>query len=375
MGAIQQRMIRKLKKVLCLLLLICYASYAYAQYTPVLLTLKRESPAVKSFDFYVLDVEDSRKIPGARIGNVISLGKDSPLLLPSKAEKELYQYWNGAAPYKNDKLLPVYITIKHLEVSEKRIASNGVAGQAKLSVSFRWYRNMQPVELTAFDVGASYTRPETSLVYTQIIPQLLDQALANFNKWMKLNTGKNPALSRNIVLVFKEITNSKNTDTVFYHPARPLVWDDFRAKNFRPGSRYAAAVFSSFAYEGYSYTKGEDMILEIGLKVFMVKDNSWARPESRDDSTLRHEQLHFDLTRIVAERFKDRLRKADLTIEDHDSEIQYQFLETFREINEEQQKYDIGTGHGLQAGAQADWDRKISAQIKEIYPSKSQPAF
>ncbi|MNL35691.1 hypothetical protein D3C87_1577340 [compost metagenome] len=108
-------------------------------------------------------------------------------------------------------------------------------------------------------------------------------------------------------------------------------------------------------------------MVEIGLKTFMVKSMSWGRPESRDAGTLRHEQIHFDITRLVVEKFKERLRKAELTFEDYDSEIQYQFLEAFREMNHDQEQYDGETGHGLNAGVQAAWDKKIAQQIEALY--------
>jgi hypothetical protein len=69
----------------------------------------------------------------------------------------------------------------------------------------------------------------------------------------------------------------------------------------------------------------------------------------------------------VVEKFKERLRKAELTIDDYDSEIQYQFLESFREMNRDQEQYDEETGHGLNATAQAAWDEKIARQIEAIY--------
>ena len=102
----------------------------------------------------------------------------------------------------------------------------------------------------------------------------------------------------------------------------------------------------------------------------MVKSMSWGLPEAKNAGTLRHEQLHFDITRMVVERFKKRLLSGDLTIEDYDSEIQYQFLESFREMNTEQEAYDGATGHGLNAAAQAEWDRKVSKEISSIYSAQ-----
>lgn len=358
-----------IKGLLLSLLLVFTFSCAYCQQDKIVLNLTKESTALfKNYKFYIEDVEDQRISPGAGLGKVIALGKEVPVVFPAKADRELYNYWTFSAPKKEQTWLPLYISIKELSVNEKRVAPNKVTGEIKLSVKFRWYRNMQPVELTSYQTGASYTRPEREYEYQRLVKQLVDQSLAHFQKWMTTNSGKNPALARSLQLVFKEITKTDaNSDTVFYSPKRPLVWDDFKVRNGKPGSRYAAAVFTSFGYEGRSYPREDDLVVEIGLKIFMVKSMSWGRPEARNASTLRHEQIHFDITRLVVEKFKERLRKADLTIEDYDSEIQYQFLEAFRQMNDDQEQYDGETGHGLNGAAQAAWDRKIAEQISAVY--------
>ncbi|MCE6992192.1 hypothetical protein [Dyadobacter sp. CY323] len=357
-----------LKCILHLFLIVLVAYPAYSQQDKLVLNLFKEPAALfKSYKFFIQEVEDKRNIPGANLGKVIAFGKEVPVMLPGKAEKELYDYWSFAAPKKEQNYLPLYVTIKEFSINEKRVAPNKVTGDMKLTLKFRWYRNMQPVELTTFQTSATFSRPEQTFDYEKLVKQLLDQSMTHFHKWMTSNAGKNPALAKGILLVFKELNAASDDDTVFYSPKRPLVWDDFKGRSGRPGSRNAAAVFTSFSYEGNSYPKDDKLIVEIGLKVFMVKSMSWGRPESRNASTLRHEQIHFDITRLVVEKFKDQLRKADLTVEDYDSEIQYQFLEAFRQMNYDQEAYDGETGHGLDAGAQAAWDKKVAAQIAQVY--------
>jgi len=342
--------------------------FSFAQITPEIITLSKDPSAVIRMNkFYIEDVEDKRKIKGALLGKIVMLGKEKPAALATPADKELNSYWSNAAPKRNEKLLPVTVTIKDLQLIERRLGPNRVAGDIKLEVTFRWHRNMTPVELTNYQTSATYTRPEKEYDQAKLIKQMLDQALVHFQKWMTTNAGKNPALARNLKIVFNEINSTDKADTVFYSVKRPLIWSDFQGHKNRPGSRYAAAVFTSFAYEGHSYPKDDDLILEINLKIFMVKSMSWALADAKNAGTLRHEQLHFDVTRIVVERFKKRLEEADLTIEDYDSEIQYQFLEAFREMNTEQEAYDSATGHGLNNAAQAEWDRKISKEITSIY--------
>ncbi|OJV14367.1 MAG: hypothetical protein BGO21_16685 [Dyadobacter sp. 50-39] len=356
------------KSISLIFLLVIAINPLLAQQDRSIVTLTKDPAGLfKSYKFFIQNVEDQRPQPGASVGKVIALGKEVPAVFAVKAESELFSYWSYLAPKKPDTYLPLYITIKELSVTEKRVGPNRVTGEVRLNVRFRWYRDMQPVELSGYQTAANYTRPETAFTHDKLIKQLLDQALTSFQKWMTTNAGKTPSLARNLVLTFKEINHAASEDTVFYSPKRPLIWDDFKVRSAKPGSRYAAAVFTSFGYEGRSYPKDDDLVVEIGLKTFMVKSMSWGRPESRNAGTLRHEQIHFDITRLVVEKFKERLRKAELTIEDYDSEIQYQFLEAFREMNRDQEQYDGETGHGLNAAAQAAWDRKVAQQIEALY--------
>jgi hypothetical protein len=352
-------------------LLMLLSSQGNAQQDKVVLNLKQDNaPLVRQNQFYIEDIEDRRKSQGSVLGNVIVFGKDTPLFLNKTVEKELLMYWTNAAPRKNQAYLPLYITVKEFSLNEKRAAPNRVTGEAKLSVSFRWYRNMQPVDLTSFQTTVTFQRTERDYDHSKLITQMLDQSITHFQKWMTSNVGKTPALARNLILTFKEIRGSNEGDTVFYDPKRPLIWNDFRGKSSKPGTRFAAAVFTSFAYEGKSYPQGVDLVVEIGLKTFMVKSMSWANENAKNASTIRHEQLHFDVTRMVVDRFRQRLEKAELTIEDFDSEIQYQFLEAFREMNNEQEKYDGESAHGLNTAGQAKWDKFVSEEIDRIYSTQ-----
>jgi hypothetical protein len=55
-----------------------------------------------------------------------------------------------------------------------------------------------------------------------------------------------------------------------------------------------------------------------------------------------------------------------LTIEDYDSIIQYQYLESFREMNRLQEAYDDDTNSGRSPTAQYKWQRNIAEAITAI---------
>lgn len=328
---------------------------------------KEKIPLKYGKSYYLLDVLDKRPNKPKQLGNVFLFGKSVPLTLSQSLDKALFEHWDYSLKSKDEESLPLEIQLDELSVNERKVTPNKIAGEMKVKVTFLWTRNEMPIFLTGYSSGSTYTRPETAYDHEALLRRLLDGAIRQFDQWYGLNDKKNPLLARGFKLVLKDVVPADQSDTVFYQPEKKLTWYDFQGKSNRPGSKYAAAVFSSMAYEGSSRMADNYLQATISLNVFMVRSMSWGRDEARNNYTLAHEQTHFDITRIVAERFKERLKKLDLTIEDYDSQIQYEFLEAFREMNTEQEKYDGETRHGLNTEAQAAWTRKVSAEIGRIY--------
>lgn len=155
------------------------------------------------------------------------------------------------------------------------------------------------------------------------------------------------------------------SDTIFYHASRPLRWSDFQAE--APGTRRSAAVsYSSFAYEGSSLRKKDTLILNLTLQVFFIKSSSWSTPIAMDAEGLAHEQLHFDITWLVALRFQQKIRTMPLSLDDYDSMIQYEYLESFREMNRLQEAYDRDTNHGMNAAVQEQWRRNVRDALNTL---------
>ncbi len=329
---------------------------------------KKEKISLKyGKSYYLLDVLDKRPNKPNQLGNVFLFGKSVPLTSGQSLDKALFEHWNYSLKSKDEDSLPLEIQLDEVSVSERKVGPNKIAGEMKVRLTFRWTRNKVPLFLTSFSSGSTYTRPETAYDHASLLQRLLDGGIRQFDQWYGLNDKKNALLARGFRLVLKDVVPADQSDTVFYKPEKKLTWYDFQGKSNRPGSKYAAAVYSSMSYEGGSQMVDNYIQANISLKVFMVRSMSWGRDEARNNYTLAHEQTHFNITRIIAERFKERMKKLDLTIEDYDSQIQYEFLEAFREMNREQEKYDGETRHGLNTEAQAEWNKKVQAEIARIY--------
>ena len=318
--------------------------------------------------FYILDVVDKRTVK-AKLGTIIEFGAPKSLQFDNRLERVLYSYWSISTPGRSGDPIPLEINIKKWEITEKKIAPNKISGEFEAEIAFGWTRNFVPIELTTYTAKTSYTRSETTYSHTAMMEKMADNAYLFIDKWIKENTGKTPKLVNKLTLVVRERIPRDSEDSVYYRPTRPLTWNDFRGTSANPTSRFAAAVFTSWSYEGIASVKGRELELIVHLNVFMVKSMSWSKPEARNDYTLRHEQLHFDITRMVAHRYKTKLESLNLSFEDYDSQLQYEFIESFREMNQVQKKYDAETQHGTARGEQARWDKEISAEMSRINAS------
>ncbi|SMO83654.1 DUF922 domain-containing protein [Solitalea koreensis] len=161
------------------------------------------------------------------------------------------------------------------------------------------------------------------------------------------------------------VNNSKKEvgDTVFYSFDRPLSWNDFSGKS-RSQNNNAAMSFTGFGYQARISSREDTLRIRIEIMVYFQKSASWVLSGYHTDYVLAHEQLHFDIARIAAENFKNKLKvREDFNYQDADSIMQYEYLEAYREMNKLQDAYDTETRHGLDKEAQAKWQKKVKAEV------------
>jgi hypothetical protein len=85
----------------------------------------------------------------------------------------------------------------------------------------------------------------------------------------------------------------------------------------------------------------------------------------RDLQLLEHEQLHFDLAEAVARKIRARFGDfTDACADPHGTDaVREMIVRADRELQEEQQRYDRETSHGLDARTQDQWRRRIRSLL------------
>lgn len=352
---------------LLLLLVFFYAKATGIATNVEPLVLRAEKLPFTPREFYIADIVDDRSDRKAVVYllPVGGAGKPQAVDLQGGAPAALRTFIQKSLPA-DKSLRPIIIRLKELQVKETPAAAGRVAGNVSVIMSFEMEREGEAVPLLQYKGGGRYERSATRNEVTEpAMRQSIVEALRYLNTWMDREANTNPRLAKGIKVSFTDHAASADQDTVFYDPNRPLNWNDFQA-DVNKTSRFSATVFPSFAYEGETEVRDGIIHLNLDMKVYVLKSSSWVKEDAKDPYGLNHEQRHFDIVKLVSERFKQKIKPEDLSLADYNSNIQYHFIESFREMNQLQDQYDTETRHGLDKAAQDSWNQRLDKELKAM---------
>lgn len=352
---------------LLLLLVFFYAKAIGIANSVEPLVLRAEKLPFTPKEFYVANVIDDRSdrkavaylllVGGAGKVQAVDLQGGAPTALHTFIQKSLLA---------DKSMRPITIRLKELQVKEMPVAAGRVAGNISVIMSFEMEREGETVPLLQYKGGGRYERPATRNEVTEpALRQSIVEALRYLNTWMDREANINPRLAKGIKVSFTDYSTPADQDTVFYDPNRPLTWNDFKA-DVNKTSRFSATVFPSFAYEGETEVRDGIIHLNLNMKVYVLKSSSWVKENAQDPYGLNHEQRHFDIVKLVSELLKQKIKPEELSLADYNSNIQYLFIESFREMNQLQDQYEAETRHGLDKAAQDSWNQRLDKELKAM---------
>lgn len=266
--------------------------------------------------------------------------------------------------FKNKELKPVVITLKEYSIKETITANGSVDGQVKLRLSFSLLKEYGLAHLLDYQGGLHYVRANNSSeINERDLKAIVKSGLSYFDNWMDTYADSDEKLASTVSLRFSDFQDEAEGDTIYYSSSRPLKWSDFQSKN-RPKGNYAAMVMPGLAYEVDAKLVKGNIQVNIAVKAFLPKSMCWVGHDARTAYTLNHEQRHFDVAKIIAERFKQQLLSKKLNPDNYEAAINMQYLDAYREMNAMQKAYDHETRHGIDQLAQSMWNLKIDKQLK-----------
>lgn len=151
-------------------------------------------------------------------------------------------------------------------------------------------------------------------------------------------------------------------ETILWEKDRRLTWEDFKGT---PNNNRAAAITASGLTYRFSTVKKDNQVVRVDFKVssFFYPQKSWYIPAICDSITLKHEQLHFDITEVFAEKFRKRLAKTTFT-NNVKAEVKIIYDEINVALQKFQNKYDLETDFSRNRENQANWNQKIDSLLR-----------
>ncbi|SDP18028.1 hypothetical protein SAMN05428975_0595 [Mucilaginibacter sp. OK268] len=353
-----------------LLLFIILASSPVLKAQKVIgpLVLNNERLPITAKEFYVAGITDNRADRNA-VAWLLPPGPGNPekytVDLKGGALASIKQFVTAALP--PDKTLrPIIIHIEQFRLDETALPGNHVEGKVKVSLSFYLQKDDQNIHLTNYNGSAGYNRHINQEVDIEmVLRHALEYSLTFFNTWINKEAGTNIKLARDVKITFTDYTEQTEGDTIYYSPKRPLQWDDFKATPLR-NSRFGAEVLPSIGYDEDVEVSKSIIHVHLSTKAFVPKSACWVKDDSKNAYSLNHEQRHFDIVKIIIERFKQKLKAEKLPVDNYDGPINVDYLESYHEMNVMQEQYDAETAHGMNVAVQEQWNKKIDKELKVV---------
>jgi len=358
----------------CILLLILafliFPAFRFAAAQTGNIILKDEQIPITPKEFYIANVTDERDNRSAVAfillpANITGQAKAYPVDLQGGALIAIKQFIDRNLP-RDTAYRPITIGLKKFMVTESALTGGRVEGHVAVVMSFGMARgDDETVHLLDYKGNATYTRntgPPQEIEPT--LRHILENGLIYLNTWMDRQASANIKLAKAVKLSFTDYEEKPEGDTIYYSVKRPLTWDDFQSKI--PGGSYDAEVYPTIGYEEHTGVAKSVINVDLAIKVSLPKSASWVRDGRRNDYNLNHEQRHYDIAKIAAGHFIQKLNSENLTVGNYEGIINFEYLEAYREMNNLQKQYDDETRHGSDESAQQRWNERIDGELKKV---------
>ncbi len=343
-----------------------FALYAFAWTGSI--TLKDEPLNFKPADYYVANVFDERSKKNG-VAQLITLLPGNKLVTSTQQLDLQGGVAVGISKFISHNMLQdkstkaVNIVVKEFQLTEIPLGATRVDGQLKLRFAFGLEKDYGTQPLVEYKGGLHYVRSLNAAVDVEAyLRSSIKGSLQFFNNWMQTNHTENAKLAQNVKIIFTDYTEKPEGDTIYYAANRPLSWKDFQGK-IPHNTPYAAGVMPSIGYNQHAKVVNGTIVVYIDMKTSLPKSTCWAHPFAKDDYNLNHEQRHFDIARIIAGQFKQKILAQQLTPDNYEAIINMQYLDSYRDLYEMQKAYDKETGNGTRQQLQQEWNEKIDRQL------------
>jgi hypothetical protein len=156
----------------------------------------------------------------------------------------------------------------------------------------------------------------------------------------------------------QENTSNLSDDLIEWSKENRLQWKDYKLRNLKRRNDGMAITTVRISARGYL----EEEVPDFVVKAIFVKSDSWTS-DSTDMALLSHEQLHFDIGELYAQKI--RLKIDELKAEGELSAKVYRgainnLITLFKAYSGQ---YDNETNHGTNRERQLVWEKRMNKLI------------
>jgi hypothetical protein len=148
---------------------------------------------------------------------------------------------------------------------------------------------------------------------------------------------------------------------LIWSDSEPLKWSDFQGE---PNTYSKTAALTSSGIQ-LAKTKSGDSLYFI-INSYFDKRKSWVNSGVKNDYILNHEQGHFTISEIHARRLRKALLNPQFKGSIDDNSISSLYKKQIKELNQNQELYDLETNHSINKEMQQRWDSTLSDELKDL---------
>lgn len=158
-------------------------------------------------------------------------------------------------------------------------------------------------------------------------------------------------------------SSSDKAGQIVYRKGQLLRIKDFEGSEEKE-MRAIAMTYSGVSLSYSAAIRADQIFVNINLCPTFDKEKSWFLEEHKNQRTLDHEQLHFDITVISACALYKALKTFSFSSKFEKEIVELQAK--YRTQNEAlQDLYDSETNNGIHKEKQAEWYEKIKKQLAD----------
>ncbi len=154
--------------------------------------------------------------------------------------------------------------------------------------------------------------------------------------------------------------SKKYDNKISWNSNYKLKWSDFKGKPEAYSSEVAMAA-TSIQY----YTEISNNQFKYTIAPYFYPNISWSKKNAQFDKVLAHEQLHFDITELYARKMRQAFSNKVKSAKDHKLASSI-FDKIMKDWDEEQERYDRETNHGINDEQQQKWILYIEQQLNTL---------